>query len=396
MRHKAPFVLMATLALLGCGRGRASSDRGPKPVKAKVVTVEYKQLRRDVESVGSLLAYEEVVVSSEVEGKVERVLADIGDRVAKGQPLVKVGPMELELTAQQQRASYQQTRARLGLPDGGHDLKDLGDAAEVKRAQAALEDARQRYERTQSLHKEGLVSRGDYDAVEANYKSAKASYDMARQSVENLRAELQQKRAGMEFAEKKLADTLIRAPFAGQVKERMVTQGQYLKVQAPVMSIVNVDPLRVRLQVPEKVAGWIGVGQAVSVSVEAFPGREFVGKVSRMSPSVDTQTRTLELEALLENKQGLLKPGFFVKARIASNHVEAVLLIPHDAVRYVFGVYKVFAVDDQAKLKETEVKLGERSGSDVEIVDGLQDKQKIALPAEGQEPRDGSPVDPIQ
>jgi len=132
------------------------------------------------------------------------------------------------------------------------------------------------------------------------------------------------------------------------------------------------------------------------VSVEAFPGREFVGKVSRMSPSVDTQTRTLELEALLENKQGLLKPGFFVKARIASSHVEAVLLIPHDAVRYVFGVYKVFAVDDQAKLKETEVKLGERSGSDVEIVDGLQDKQRIALPAEGQEPRDGSPVEPIQ
>lgn len=396
MNKKAFFVVIAVIAALGCGKGRASADRGPKPVKAKVLTVEYKQLRRDVESVGSLLAYDEVTVSSEVEGKVERVLADIGDRVAKGQPLVKVGPLEMELTAEQQRASYQQTRARLGLPDGGEDLKDLNDAAEVKRAQAALLDAQQKYERTKSLHQEGLVSRGDFDAIEANYKSAKASYDMARQSVENLRAELQQKRASMNLAEKKLSDTLIRAPFAGQVKERMVTQGQYLKVQAPVMAIVNVDPLRVRLQVPEKVAGWIGVGQAVTVAVEAFPGREFVGKVSRMSPSVDTQTRTLELEALLENKQGLLKPGFFVKARIASNHVESVLLIPNDAVRYVFGVYKVFAVDSKSTLKETEVKLGERTGSDVEIVEGLQDKQRIAVCAEGQEPRDGAPVEPIQ
>src|SRR5262245_23111112 len=98
MRVKAALPLSVALALCGCGRGGANADRGPKPVKAKVVTVETKQLRRDVESVGSLLAFEEVVVSSEVEGKVERVLADIGDRIVKGQPLVKVMPVELELS----------------------------------------------------------------------------------------------------------------------------------------------------------------------------------------------------------------------------------------------------------------------------------------------------------
>jgi RND family efflux transporter MFP subunit len=394
MRASAVIALSLAVAAAGCGRGRASAERGPKPVKAKLVTVEQKQLRRDIESVGSLLAYDEVAVSSEVEGKVERVLADIGDKVAQGQPLVKVVPVELELAAEQQRAAYQQTRARLGLDDGGEDLKDVADAAEVKRAAAALEDARQKYERSRSLYADGLVSRGDFDAVDANYKSAKASHDMARQSVENVRAELQQRRASMRLAEKKLQDAMIRAPFAGRVKERMATPGQYLKVQTPVMVIVNVDPLRVKLQVPEKVAAWIGVGQAVSVSVEAFPGRQFTGKVSRMSPSVDTQTRTLELEALLDNREGLLKPGFFVKARIASNHVESVLLVPNDAVRYVFGVYKVFKVED-GKAHEAEVKLGDKSGAEVEILEGLQDKQKIAVPIEGQELRDGVAVEPV-
>jgi RND family efflux transporter MFP subunit len=388
--------LLATVTLLllaGCGRG-ANAERGPRPVKARVLTVEARSLRRDVESVGSLFAYDDVVVSSEVEGRVERVLADIGDRVARDQPLVTVVPVELELSAAQQRAAYQQTLARLGVPEGGADFKDARDAAEVRRAQAALEDAQQKYERTRQLHADGLVSRGDFDAAEANYKSAKASYEMARQSVEDLRAELLQKRASMNLAEKKLRDTVIRAPFAGQVKERLVSPGQYLKVQTPVMAIVNIDPLRVRLKIPEKVAGWVSVDQAVRVEVEAYPGRSFVGKISRTSPSVDTQTRTLELEALLENKDGLLKPGFFVKAKIASNQVDSVLMIPNDAVRYVFGVYKIFTVEGQA-LKEKEIKVGDRSGQEVEVVEGLKNKQRIALPVEGQELRDGALVEPI-
>jgi len=394
MRQAVSIVLVASLAASGCGRGRASAERGPKPVKAKVLTVEHRELRRDVLSVGSLFAFDEVTVSSEVEGKVERVLTDIGDRVAKGQPLVQVLPVELLLSLEQQRAAYRQTRARLGLFEGGPELQDLSEAAEVKRAAAELEDAEQKWRRGKSLFDDGLISKGAYDEVESTYKQRKAAYDMARHAVENLRAELQQRRASLSLAEKKLSDTLIRAPFAGQVKQRMVAPGQFLRVQSPVMVIVNVDPLRVRLKVPEKVAGWIAVGQPVSVTVEAFPGKSFVGKISRMSPAVDTETRTLELEALLDNKDGLLKPGFFAKAKVASGQVDSVLMVPHVAVRYVFGVYKVFTVDGNTA-RETEVKLGERSGDEVEILEGLQDKQRIAVPLEGQELRDGVPVETV-
>lgn len=119
MRNTLGILVLAVLAATGCGRGRANAERGPKPVKAKVLTVEHKQLRRDVESVGSLFAYEEVTVSSEVEGKVERVLTDIGDRVGKGQPLVQVMPVELELSLEQQRGAYRQTAPASGSRTAG-------------------------------------------------------------------------------------------------------------------------------------------------------------------------------------------------------------------------------------------------------------------------------------
>jgi len=398
--HKRPLALCALgLAALfaagACARDRrAAAAENLKPVRARVVAVEKREMRRDVSAVGSLFAYDEVTVSSEIEGRVERVLVDIGDRVAKGQPLVRVSPVELKLARDQQQAALQQTRAQLGVPEGAEDVLDPRQAAEAQRAAAELGDAEVKYRRAKSLFDDGLIARGAFDEAEARYNSAKAAHEIALQSVENLRAQLRLRQAALALAEKKLADSVIRAPFAGEVESRQVVQGQYLRVQTPVMSIVDIDPLRVRLRVPERVAGWIGVGQPVKVEVEAYPGRTFSGKLARLSPAVDTQTRTLEVEALLDNHDGILKPGFFAKATIASSQVDSALLLPNDAVRYVFGVYKVFAVEGRI-LKEKEVKLGDRNGSDVEIVGGLGENDRVALPLEGQEPRDGAPVEPV-
>jgi len=390
--RQSAVLLSAVLLAGGCLKGRASEGDPRHAVKAKVVPVEVRQVQRVVESVGSLFPYEEVTVSSEVEGKVARVLTDVGDRVRPGQPLVEVAPVELELALQQERAALEQVRANLGLAEGREDLKDPSQAAEVKRAAADLKDAEQKYGRARSLLAEGLVAQNDFDAAEARWKSARAAYDLALQGVETLRAQLAQRRSAVAVASKKRGDAVIRAPFGGHVKERMVTAGQYLKVQSPVMVIVNTDPLRVRLKVPEKMAGWIAVGQPVTVAVEAYPDRSFEGSIARISPSVDPQTRSFDVEALLGNHDGILKPGFFVKSRIASRQVATMLLVPSDAVRYTYGVYKVFTVES-GSLKEREVKLGDRAENAVEIVEGLTDHQQVAVPAPGQEPRDGAPVE---
>lgn len=395
----AALVFSATLFSISCSKQisgkQVDASTSAKPVSVRAITVEQKQTRRNVESVGSLFPYEEVTVSSEVEGKVEQVLVDVGDRISKGQPLVKVSPAELQLTFEQQRATLQQARARLGLTETGDDLKDVRAAAEVKKAAADLADAEQKYKRAKTLYEQGLVPRQSFDEAESRYNAARAAYDLSVQAVENLKAQLAQSRASTALAQKKVNDSIIRAPFAGQIKERTVTQGQYLKVQTPVMIIVNVDPLRVRLKVPEKMAAWVHTGQEVTVSVEAYAGRTFKGKITRINPSVDQQTRSFEVEALIENNGGDLKPGFFVKASIPSSNVVGALLVPQEALLYVYGVYKVFVIEGNT-LKEKEVKIGDRSGEEVEIIEGINEGERIAIPTKGADLKDGATVEIVQ
>ena len=395
----AALIALAALVSASCSKSSAGktieSASAARAISVRALTAAPKPVRRNIESVGSLFAYEEVAVSSEVEGRVERVLVDVGDRVASGQPIVKVAPAELELTLEQQRAALRQARARLGINDDNDDLKDVRAAAEVKRAAADLADAEQKYRRAKALYEQGVLPRQNFDEAESRYNAARAAYDLAMQSVENMRAQLAGSRASTRLAQKKLSDSTIRAPFAGQIKERGVTQGQYLKVQTPVMVIVNIDPLRVRLKVPEKMAAWVHEGQDVSVTVEAYADRAFKGKVTRINPSVDQQTRSFEVEALIENHDSALKPGFFAKATIQSNNVTSALFVPQDALLYVYGVYKVFVIEGNT-LKEKDVKLGERAGDEVEITDGLREGERVALPAKGQELRDGATVEVVQ
>lgn len=377
---------------VGCARGRASDDsRAVKPVRARVVPVVSRQVPRRVDSVGSLAPFEEVTVSAEVEGRVDEVYVDVGDPVARGRALVKIHPVELSLTLDEQQAALRQIQARLAPPEGAGPLASPKEAAEVRKAEADRLDAEQKYVRAKELFAEGLIARGAFDEAEARFNAARAGYDMAVQNVQTLQAQAAQRSASVALADKKLHDSVIRAPFAGQVKQRMVTPGQYVKVQTPVMVVVDNDPMRVKLKVPEKMVGWVAVGQAVEVRVEAYPDQAFTGTISRMNPSVEPDTRSLEVEALLENEKGLLKPGFFARASIASSHVDSALLVPKEALRYLYGVYKVYSVDKNT-LHEIEVKLGRRDGEEAEIVEGLKEGDRVALPVAGEDLRDGAPV----
>jgi membrane fusion protein (multidrug efflux system) len=305
--------------------------------------------------------------------------------VTKGQTLVEIVPTEFRLAADQQAASLDQAMAKLGATGADGDVQDPTQTAAVKKAAADLANAEQKYERSKWLLERELVAKQTFDEDAANYKAVQATYELALQEVRNLQASIRQGRALRDLADKKLRDTKILAPFAGYVKERNVTAGQYLKVQTPVMTIVNADPIRVRLKVPEKMAAWVPVGQVMSLSVEAYPDRTFSGKVWRINPSVDPQTRTFDAEALIDNHEDLLKPGFFVKATIPSTRMDEVILVPQKALSYAYGIYKVYTITEQNKLKEREVKLGDRLGEDAEIIEGIKEGDRLALPVEGQE-----------
>ena len=360
------------------GQVEASGNSG-KPVVVQLAVATKQEVRRIVEVVGSFSPDDEVVISSEVDGKVTDVHVGMGDRVEEGEVLVEIAPTELQLAVEQQKAALDQVRARLGLHDGETTLQDIREAATVKRAAADLADAEQKFARARELHEQGLVPRQGFEEAEARTKTAQANYDLALQEVRNLLATLRQYMVTSELAEKKLRDTQIRAPFSGYVKGKDVSAGQYLRVQAPVVTLVRVDWLKANLQIPEKMAGWIRVGQTVTIAVDAHPDRKFTGRLARINPTVDPETRSFATIARVENPEGFLKPGFFLRASIPSDLMESLLTIPQKALVYAYGVYSVYVLQGN-QVQQREVKIGERLDADVEILDGLTEGEQIAIP----------------
>jgi RND family efflux transporter MFP subunit len=385
--------LAAVLLLQGsCSRGQPSSVLGDpaNPIGVRVYPVEEQVIRRRVQAVGSLYALEESTISAEVEGRVERVLVDVGDSVREGQVLVTISPTELQYELERQRGIARQVRAQLGLGPNDPVPRDPTQVAFVQRAAADLFDAEQKYRRAEQLFRDRLVSQQQLDEAASRYNGARAAHALALQQVEQLKAQLQSSEAASKLAEKKLADTSIRAPFPGSIKERRVSPGEYLKVQSPVMVIVRTDQLRARLAVPEKWAGAVKTRATVDVQVEAYPNEVFRGRLERINPSVAQDSRTFEVEALLPNPAGRLKPGFFVQASLPSELEEKALTIPEQAVNYRYGVYRVFVLNG-GRVAERQIKPGAPQGDRLEVLEGLRVGERLAVAVQG-ELRDGAVV----
>ena len=353
---------MPLLVLLGCNRqppAPARQDTGPVTVRVAPVTV--RQMQRVVESVGTLFPYDEAIISAEVEGRAEEVLVDFGDRVTLGQPMVRIADEEQRYLLAQNEAQLRKSLQRLGLKSDKERVKDIRDTPEVRRAQADLTDSEQRHGRTRRLVDQSVGSQQDLDQADARYKSSLAAYDSIVISTRNLIQEVERFKAVVDLQRKKLRDTNVRAPFAGSVKERQVTVGQYLRANTPLLTLVKIDPIRLRIEIPERMAPWVKVGQMAKVTIEAFKDREFQGKIWRISPTVDQSKRTFIVEALINNASGELKPGSYAKARVATDHIESINLIPTRAVSYVFGSNKAFVVQGDT-IEARDLKLGDRFG----------------------------------
>ncbi len=371
--------LALLLGLGGCARQpavEAKRDSGPIPVRvAPVVT---RQVQRVVEAVGTLFPYDEVIISAEVDGRVEEVRFDLGDAVREGDVLVRLSEEEQRYLVAQTEAQLRQALERLGLKSEEDRVRDIRETPEVRRAQAELFDAEQRYKRIRELVDQGVGSQQDLDQAQARFKAMQAAYDATINQTRNLIQQVEQFKAGLQLQRKRLRDTTVRAPFAAHVKERQVTTGQYVRVNTPLFTLVKINPIRLRAEVPERMAPWVQNGQLAEVSVEAFPGRRFEGRVWRIAPTVDQSKRTFVVEALIQNPAGELKPGSYAKARIRTNKVEEIHLVPVRAVNYVLGTNKVYAVQGNS-VQPREVKLGDRFDQEVEIVEGVRPGEQVAV-----------------
>jgi RND family efflux transporter MFP subunit len=380
-------LLLAGCALTGWGCAReetatatAKTPPSSRPVPITVAQAEGREVRRSIQVVGTLMPQEEVTLGNDVPATVDQIFVDLGDRVHKGQVVIKLDEREARLEVERQAANLQAAREAL---QRARQVLDL-DRANLERSQALLVEAQTNLKRFQGLFGEGAISASQRDSAQtqhdvavASIRASEAQLESDRAAVKNAEAGVEQAGAALELARKRLKDTDLVAPFDGFVRKRLVNPGETYKEKTPLMSLVVTQALKLQGEVPERFAPQVAVGHPVQVEVEAFPGRSFAGRVVRVSPSVDVETRTFTVEAAVPNADGALKPGFFAKAALLVGTDRDVPFVPEDAVASLAGIVKVFVVAD-GKADERRVKTGERRDGWAEILDGVKAGETVA------------------
>jgi len=368
------------LVVAGCtgasGQGRRDAGRS-SATAVSTAPVQRISIQRTIDLSGTLISPDEAKVSAEAAGVVQSVSVRLGDEVARGQELVRLAPRELELALERAQSALRQTQAQLGMAD--EDSEPLADdrIAAIRTAAANLDDARTQNQRAEQLANRGLLAGAEVEATRTKLKVAEAAYESAIETVRSLKASLQDRRAAYQLAQKKLNDAVIRAPIAGAVSERLVQPGEFIKEDTPVITLVQMDPLKVSTAAQEKYAGVIKPDMPIQFSVESYPNDTFRGRIVSVSPAVDQATRTFAVEAELPNRDHRLKPGFFAKGVILTHVDASVLAAPEDAVSTLAGVSTVFVIED-GKVRPQTVTVGVHQGNLIEVVDGLHGDETLA------------------
>ncbi len=323
------FSLAATLAVtVGCakaGGAPAQAAPTPEPIHVTSAPVEQKTLPRILAVTGALVADETADVSSERDSRVARVLVERGSFVDKGAVLAELDDREARATLEQAKANLAWAKA------------EVARYAELRQKQVVAKAEDQR---------KGI----DLDLAQAS----------------------------LTLAEKAFQDCVIRAPFAGLVTEKKISEGAFVKRGQPVAGLVKVEPLRAELSIPESAVGAVKVGQIVRLSVQTFPDRPFEGRIAYIGPSLRSEARTLVVEALVPNPGRLLKPGLFVTAEIELPTTVPTLLAPRSAVVTEAGVSRAFVLGPD-RVSERLVSLGEPRGDLVEVRSGLSAGERVVV-----------------
>jgi RND family efflux transporter MFP subunit len=351
----------------------------PAPRTVRVVPAAEVMVARTIAATGTLAADEEIVLGTEVVGRLAEISVDLGSPVRKGQRVARIDPKDYQYRLDQSVAALQQARVRLGLPaDGADDRVDPTQTAVVRQARALLDQAQLNRDRLARLWDQQLVARAELDAAVSSLQVAEGRYQDAIEEVQNRQAVLLQRRSEVALARQQLSDTAIVSPIDGAVVQRQASVGEYLAAGAPVVTLVRLHPLRLRLSVPERDATSLRKGQPVRITVEG-DATVYQGTVVRLSPAIAEQSRTLLIEAEVPNTKGALSPGAFAKAEVVVEQDQRIVTVPAAALVTFAGVEKVLTVKD-GKSEERRVTTGRRVGERIEIVSGVKVGEPVVVP----------------
>jgi membrane fusion protein (multidrug efflux system) len=331
-------VVLAAVALLPQGCNRSATGAEASAAEAKVVTetkpvipvnvapVVVQPSARLVNFVGTLYGNEEVTLSSQVEGQIQTIGADLGDAVESGQVVAKIDDAEWQ--------------ARLR-------------EADANLAKANADEARGR-----QLLDSQVISRQEYETMKTRVEVTAAQRETFAVTIRHAR---------------------VVSPIRGAIARRFVSVGEYVRPGSQLFSIIAEDPLKLRGDVPERFAHELQGGQTVQVRIDAFPAMAFTGRLARISPASNRDNRSVSVEVLVDNQEHRLKPGFFANAAVVTRADDRALMVPQEALVTFAGVTKLFVVSDNVA-HEREVQTGTRGDNGlVEITEGVAPGDQVAV-----------------
>jgi membrane fusion protein (multidrug efflux system) len=375
--------LAAALGSAACG-GEATSAAAPpepSPVAVRTARVESQPIDRFLRVTGSLSADEKADVAAEIGGRVIGTPVERGTQVTAGAVLVRLSATEADASLREAEANAAQLEARLGLEPG--QAFDPARVPDVLSAKASLDFAEADFGRIKALLDQKVVSQAEYDQKLTQVNAARQQHQLAQNVAQQSYRSLLAARARVDLARKAAADTVVRAPFNGIVAERAVGTGDYVSRGTKVATVVRIDPVRVELTVPEQYLSQVSIGQAVKLSVDAYPNEVFPATVRFVSPALKSDQRALTVEAVAANPAGRLKPGLFATALLQQPTPKPALLVPAAAVETVAGTSRVYVIAADNKVEERIVTLGERVGDRVEIASGVTAGETVAANPRG-------------
>ncbi len=387
MRNYVVLGLAATLALAGvagCSGGDAASPPGAQggaaagrggsgarpPMPVEFAAVTRGPVAERVTIVGNLIGAATVEAVPRVNGRLQSVSVRLGDSVRRGQTIAKVEDREIQEQVNQAEAAFKVSQAT------------------IRQREADLKLAQTNLERNRTLLERELLPRQTFDDTEARHQAAVAQLDLAR-------AQFEQSKSRLDELKINLANTVISSPVDGFVGKRYLDPGASVSPNVPVASIVDIRTVRMVANVVEKDVKRLNVGMAAQVEVDAFPGEKFVGRVARIAPVFDPQTRTAEMEIEIPNGGYRLKPGMYSRVDLTTESRENAMTVPSNAVVELQGKVGVFVASTSAPQQASNppaqggaaaapmtakfqpVQVGIRQGEQVEITSGLSDGARV-------------------
>lgn len=342
--------LAIVLALSGCkGEVPAAAPLRPADespaVRVGTAAIQSRAIPRTLAVTGTLLANQQSDVTPIVAGRVVEVLVERGDVVEEGAPLIRLRDVDYRLQMTAAQAQLEQARARLGLTDSQAVVR-AEDTAEARTAQVNRELAESTFRRAESLHAHGAMSDADRDRAYASFVAAREQYQGTLNSMRGAVVALQSARVALQQGQNAVRDSLVRAPFAGEIADRFVDVGEYVTPAMRIVSLVSTKPLRLEVQIPQEEIAIVQRGQAVDIRVDAYPERTFRGEIHYISAAVRQDTRGMTVEAVVPNDDGALRPGLFATAHIQLTGTENVLAVPAAGMLDNAGTHRLFVVAD--------------------------------------------------